>query len=130
MRKGFLRQPSSLLAPIFLTLMWLASFRYQVLGRWRMVCQNQGTYIIDLVVTLDSRQPSSARLTFFSDLRLLVPQLPILFMSNTADPVTPLASTRSMAGNFGNESASLVIQNGGDVLMLALIFSHSRSLAS
>ncbi|GAA5876330.1 hypothetical protein JCM16303_007102 [Sporobolomyces ruberrimus] len=37
---------------------------------------------------------------------------PILFMSMTADPVTPLAAARRMAANFGPESATLLIQNG------------------
>ncbi|GAA5911741.1 uncharacterized protein JCM6883_001253 [Sporobolomyces salmoneus] len=37
---------------------------------------------------------------------------PILFMSMTADPVTPLPAARRMAANFGPESATLLIQNG------------------
>ncbi|GAA5838517.1 hypothetical protein JCM3766R1_006000 [Sporobolomyces carnicolor] len=37
---------------------------------------------------------------------------PILFLSMTADPVTPLSSARQMAANFGPESATLLIQKG------------------
>ncbi|GAA6002949.1 hypothetical protein JCM10207_001914 [Rhodosporidiobolus poonsookiae] len=37
---------------------------------------------------------------------------PILFVSQTADPVTPLSAARKMVNAFGNDSASLVIQNG------------------
>ncbi|GAA6010280.1 hypothetical protein JCM11491_006246 [Sporobolomyces phaffii] len=37
---------------------------------------------------------------------------PILFMSMTSDPVTPLPAARRMADNFGPESATLLIQNG------------------
>ncbi|GAA5978813.1 hypothetical protein JCM5350_004830 [Sporobolomyces pararoseus] len=37
---------------------------------------------------------------------------PILFLSMTADPVTPLPAARRMAHNFGPESATLLVQNG------------------
>ncbi|GAA5932039.1 uncharacterized protein JCM15063_001107 [Sporobolomyces koalae] len=37
---------------------------------------------------------------------------PILFLSMTADPVTPLSAARRMTDNFGPESATLLIQNG------------------
>ncbi|GAA5830967.1 hypothetical protein JCM5353_004456 [Sporobolomyces roseus] len=37
---------------------------------------------------------------------------PILFLSLTADPVTPLPAARRMAANFGSESATLLIQEG------------------
>lgn len=35
---------------------------------------------------------------------------PVLFASNTADPVTPLMAAESMSRGFGNDSASLIIQ--------------------
>ncbi|KAM0745922.1 alpha/beta-hydrolase [Meredithblackwellia eburnea MCA 4105] len=37
---------------------------------------------------------------------------PVLFFSMTADPVTPLSAARSMSEGFGNQSATLLIQNG------------------
>ncbi|BGP00214.1 hypothetical protein RTBOTA2_003602 [Rhodotorula toruloides] len=37
---------------------------------------------------------------------------PIIFFSQTADPVTPLKAAEKMAAGFGNSSATLVKQNG------------------
>lgn len=37
---------------------------------------------------------------------------PVLCFSMSADPVTPLSAAKSMSRGFGNESATLVIQNG------------------
>ncbi|KAL8280865.1 hypothetical protein RQP46_006869 [Phenoliferia psychrophenolica] len=37
---------------------------------------------------------------------------PVLFISMSADPVTPLSAAKSMSRGFGNESATLLIQNG------------------
>ncbi|EJT99865.1 alpha/beta-hydrolase [Dacryopinax primogenitus] len=39
-------------------------------------------------------------------------KFPILFVGNTADPVTPLSAAEDMVERFGNESASLLIQDG------------------
>jgi len=39
-------------------------------------------------------------------------KFPIIFASLTADPVTPLSAARSMSKGFGNESATLLIQEG------------------
>ncbi|CUA67537.1 hypothetical protein RSOLAG22IIIB_07419 [Rhizoctonia solani] len=39
-------------------------------------------------------------------------RFPILFVSLDADPITPLASAVKMSRGFGNESASLLIQQG------------------
>ncbi|KAG9084527.1 hypothetical protein FRC07_013615, partial [Ceratobasidium sp. 392] len=39
-------------------------------------------------------------------------KFPILFMSLDADPVTPLAAAAKMAKGFGNESATLLVQEG------------------
>jgi hypothetical protein len=45
---------------------------------------------------------------------LALPSFPILFFSQTADPVTPLISAKKMAEGFGSDSASLLVQNGYD----------------
>lgn len=37
---------------------------------------------------------------------------PILFVNNVADPCTPLASAQSIARGFGNDSASVLINEG------------------
>ncbi|GAA5971008.1 hypothetical protein JCM11641_004110 [Rhodosporidiobolus odoratus] len=37
---------------------------------------------------------------------------PMLFFSQTADPVTPLRSAQKMVTGFGNDSARLLVQNG------------------
>ncbi|GJN91103.1 hypothetical protein Rhopal_004120-T1 [Rhodotorula paludigena] len=37
---------------------------------------------------------------------------PIVFLSQHADPVTPLMAARKMQAGFGNESATLLVQNG------------------
>ena len=37
---------------------------------------------------------------------------PIVFFSQTADPVTPLISARKMAAGFGEDSARVVVQDG------------------
>jgi poly(3-hydroxyalkanoate) synthetase len=37
---------------------------------------------------------------------------PLIFASMTADPVTPLSAARSMSKGFGNESATLLVQEG------------------
>ncbi|KAF8593652.1 hypothetical protein BDV93DRAFT_221532, partial [Ceratobasidium sp. AG-I] len=39
-------------------------------------------------------------------------RFPILFLSQDADPVTPLSSAVKMSRGFGNESATLLIQQG------------------
>ena len=39
-------------------------------------------------------------------------RFPILFLSLDADPVTPLSSAVKMSRGFGNESATLLIQQG------------------
>ncbi|KAH8929296.1 hypothetical protein BT69DRAFT_1328868 [Atractiella rhizophila] len=39
-------------------------------------------------------------------------RFPIIYLSNTHDPVTPLASGKAMTEVFGNSSATLLIQNG------------------
>ena len=39
-------------------------------------------------------------------------RFPILFLSLDADPVTPLSSAIKMSRGFGNESATLLIQQG------------------
>ncbi|KZO96037.1 alpha/beta-hydrolase [Calocera viscosa TUFC12733] len=39
-------------------------------------------------------------------------KFPILFVGNTADPVTPLSTAEDMVKRFGNASASLLIQDG------------------
>ncbi|CAE6414342.1 unnamed protein product [Rhizoctonia solani] len=47
-------------------------------------------------------------------------RFPILFVSLDADPVTPLASAVKMSRGFGNESASLLIQQGRVYLIACL----------
>ncbi|KAG9122566.1 hypothetical protein FRC07_001004, partial [Ceratobasidium sp. 392] len=39
-------------------------------------------------------------------------KFPILFMSLEADPVTPLSSAVKMSRGFGDESATLLVQQG------------------
>ncbi|KAF8599714.1 alpha/beta-hydrolase [Ceratobasidium sp. AG-I] len=47
-----------------------------------------------------------------TEARLKKTRFPILFLSLDADPVTPLSSAIKMSGGFGNDSATLLIQQG------------------
>lgn len=54
-------------------------------------------------------------------------RFPILFVSLTADPVTPLTSAIKMSRGFGNKSATLLIQEG--YLLLCCLASSCSDTA-
>ncbi|BGP48868.1 hypothetical protein JCM10450v2_004747 [Rhodotorula kratochvilovae] len=68
---------------------------------WMMQCRHWGTQAIEAY-----RGPWSVKDG------LKKTNFPIVFLSLTADPVTPLSAARKMQAGFGNDSATLVVQDG------------------
>lgn len=54
------------------------------------------------------------------------PANPILLVNNVADPCTPLASARSVAAGFGNESAVVLVNSAFGHTTLAQVRTYSN----